>query len=119
MGSRRAKDRVSEEEVGKATLWVLAHMPGGEATQRQLRTELSDVLEFSSADRAPSKTRRGEELWEQQVRNLVSHKDVEGNIICEGYAAYDVKTHKLKITASGWSHLRHQGYDPNALYNQA
>jgi hypothetical protein len=115
----RTKDRVSEEEVGEATLWVLAHMPGGEATQAQLRHELSGVLQLSVADRAPSKTRRGEELWEQQVRNLVSHKAVAGNIIAEGYAIYDEKTHKLRITPSGWAHLRRRGHDPNSLYNQA
>jgi len=113
------EDRISEDEVGRAALWVLAHMSGGEATQSQLRQELSDVLELSDADRAPSQTRNGEELWEQQVRNLVSHKTTPGNIIAEGYATYSVTTHKLKITPSGWAHLRHQGYDPNSLYNQA
>lgn len=115
----RRVNRVSETEVGRATLWVLVHMPGGEGTVRQALEELGDVLDLSVADRAASQTRRGEELWEQQVRNLVSHRTTPGNIICEGYATYSPVTKKLKITPSGWAHLRHQGYDPNALYSQA
>lgn len=113
------EERVSESEVGRAVLWVLAHAPGGEATVRQLIHELPDVLELSAADCAPSPSRRGEQLWEQQVRNLVSHRETEGNVIAEGYIRYFADTRKLKITSLGRAALRHFGYDSNGPYSQA
>jgi hypothetical protein len=36
------------------------------------------------ADLAPSLTRTGEAIWEQQVRNITSHKKSPGNAIYEG-----------------------------------
>ncbi|MGE0830241.1 MAG: hypothetical protein AB7O04_12930, partial [Hyphomonadaceae bacterium] len=74
-------ERITEVEVGEAALWILALMPNHEASVRDLTLELPDALELSVTDRAPSRTRKGEEVWEQQVRNLVSHRKVPGNIV--------------------------------------
>ncbi|MGE0830888.1 MAG: hypothetical protein AB7O04_16260, partial [Hyphomonadaceae bacterium] len=102
-------------EVGEAAMWNLALMPNHEASVRDLTLELPDALELSATDRAPSRTRKGEEVWEQQVRNLVSHRKVPGNIVREGYAEY--RRGKLRLTAAGALHLGSQGYDLNSLYN--
>ncbi len=42
------------------------------------------VLPFSADDLKASPTRRNEAIWEQQVRNITSHKDSPGNAIFEG-----------------------------------
>jgi hypothetical protein len=69
------------------------------------KKELPDYLNLSDEDRAPSETRRNEELWEQQVRNLISHRVAEGNIVAEGLAEY--KPGCLRITEAGRLHLKH------------
>jgi len=50
-------------------------------------------------------TRSGESMWEQQVRNLVSHRTTEGNIIAEGLADY--RPGRLTITKAGELHVQH------------
>lgn len=95
----RGVGRVTEAQVGRAVLQILAGIPTGEATIRRLKKELPNHLPLSAEDRAASVTRKGEEMWEQQVRNLVSHRDTPGNIIHEGYASY--RPRHIAITDSG------------------
>lgn len=45
-------------------------------------------------------------MWEQQVRNLVSHRTTEGNIVAEGYATYAPDT--LTITDAGRTHVKNK-----------
>lgn len=91
--------RTTEAEVGKAVLNVLAETHNGRASIRKLKSELPKHLKLSDDDRVASLTRPGEELWEQQVRNLVSHRNTSGNVINEGYVAYEPRT--LAITDYG------------------
>ena len=100
----RAPNRVSEHQVGEAVLRILAASATGQMTITALKAELPDNLPLSPSDRAPSPTRRGEEVWEQQVRNLVSHRDTPGNIVYEDYAAY--RPRWLSITNAGRVHIR-------------
>jgi hypothetical protein len=99
------KGRITEAKVGIAVLKILAAKPNGVALIRVLKKELPDYLNLSDEDRAPSETRRNEELWEQQVRNLISHRVAEGNIVAEGLAEY--KPGRLRITEAGRLHLKH------------
>lgn len=62
--------------------------------------------DLSDEDRKQSPTRQNEEVWEQQVRNLVSHRTTEGNIICEGLAEY--QPDRLTITEAGRLHVEHK-----------
>jgi hypothetical protein len=96
--------RKTEAQVSRAVLSVLASLEGGEATIRQLKERLPDVLELSDEDRTPSLTRPGEELWEQQVRNIVSHRDSSGNFIHDGLLDYSPR--RLAITLVGREMLR-------------
>jgi hypothetical protein len=79
--------RISEHDVGVAVLHILAAQPYGRATVRTIKREMPNYVSLSSEDQAPSLTRNGEELWEQQVRNLKSHSKSPGNIFCDGYVA--------------------------------
>ena len=102
-------NRVREDEVGLAVLQILANKSTGEATIAELKKQLPEYLDLSDDDRAQSLTRRNEEMWEQQVRNLVSHRTAEGNIIAEGQAEYDKDAHSIRITEAGRLHLKHKG----------
>jgi hypothetical protein len=64
-------------------------------------------LKLSTGDQEQSVTRPNEEMWEQQVRNLVSHRGTEGNIIAEGLATYTRGS--IIITEAGLLHLKHKG----------
>ena len=79
--------RISEGEVAIATERYLRDA-GGSATIGQIRRALPHYIELGANDREQSSTRPGEELWEQQVRNLVCHRDVEGNPIKAGRLRY-------------------------------
>ncbi len=77
--------RIAENEIGRAVLHILAAQPRGIATVRQIKRELPSYVHLSADDQADSWTRAGEELWEQQVRNLKSHGNASGNIFNSGY----------------------------------
>lgn len=57
---------------------------GGSATISQIRRALPQHVALTPQDRALSTTRPGEELWEQQVRNIVCHRDCDGNLVKDG-----------------------------------
>lgn len=98
--------RVNEHQIGEAALEVLATSPGGTATIGALKERIPNHVNLSAEDLAPSQTRSGEAMWEQQVRNLVSHRTTEGNIIAEGLADY--RRGRLIITEAGRLHVQHR-----------
>ncbi len=73
--------RITESELANIIAAILAERPNGEATIAQLIDEIPNRVTLSASDLAPSPTRRGEALWEQQVRNITSHKSNRGKII--------------------------------------
>lgn len=102
-------DRVTEAEVGIAVLRILANQPKGIANVKTLKIELPKLIKLTAADQEDSLTRSNEELWEQQVRNLRSHKNTEGNIFAEGLVEW-VRRGVWRITDSGHLNLKHNGY---------
>ncbi len=92
--------RITEVEVGHAVLQILASRSNGRATVRVLKSEIPNYLTLSAEDQAGSDTRTNEEIWEQQVRNLKSHKNTDGNIFQSGYVV-SVGRGVWQITDSG------------------
>ena len=76
--------RVTEDEVAKAVESVLKGRASGRATIQELVAEIPNHLKLSAEDLAQSETRPNEAIWEQQVRNITSHKASPGNAIYEG-----------------------------------
>ncbi|UTW52773.1 hypothetical protein KFF05_05270 [bacterium SCSIO 12827] len=101
-------NRVTETEVGIGILQVAAASPDGIATFYRLKREIPKYLKLSPGDKVQSTTRPNEEMWEQQIRNIKSHSDSEGNIICEGYAKH-LKRRGYQITDSGRRLLKRRG----------
>jgi hypothetical protein len=61
---------------------------GGKASIAQIRRNLPYYITLTEADRMPSLTRPGEELWHQIVRNIVSHRKSFGNAVNVGKFCY-------------------------------
>jgi hypothetical protein len=76
--------RITEAEIADIVEAILADRPNGEATIAELIEEIPNRVALSAEDLAPSLTRSGEALWEQQVRNITSHKASPGNAIHDG-----------------------------------
>jgi hypothetical protein len=101
-------DRSTETDIAVAVMRYLATLPSGEAQIAQIRRQLPKVIALSDEDREESETRAGEEVWEQQVRNIVSHRDTEGNFIAEGLLSRSPR--RLAITPAGRAWLTRKGY---------
>ena len=76
--------RITEAEIADAVEAILKMSMEGHATIAQLIAEIPEYIALSAEDLAPSPTRNNEAIWEQQVRNITSHKKSPGNAICEG-----------------------------------
>jgi hypothetical protein len=76
--------RITEAEIADIVEAILEERPAGEATIAELINEIPDRTKLSAEDLAPSPTRPGEAVWEQQVRNITSHKESPGNAIHDG-----------------------------------
>lgn len=92
--------RTTEVEISEVVLRILAVRPNGEATIAYIKNQVPKHINLTAGDREPSPTRQNEELWEQLVRNIVSHKKSEGNYIAEGYITAPSRG-RLRITDSG------------------
>jgi hypothetical protein len=105
---KRVDDRTTEQEISVAVLRICADAPEGEAETATITKAVPDYINLTAADLAQSQTRKNEAVWEQIVRNIVSHRQSEGNIIAEGYAEH--RPGAMKITDAGRLHLKHMGY---------
>ncbi len=76
--------RITEAEIAKVVEQILRDRPNGRATIADLIDEIPNRVTLSPEDLAKSPTRANERVWEQQVRNITSHKDSPGNAIYEG-----------------------------------
>jgi hypothetical protein len=102
-----AGKRSSEADISKAVLKVLADMPNGEATTAQIVKKVPAYINLTPDDFVQSETRQNEAVWEQIVRNIVSHKTTEGNAIAEGLANVPSRG-KMRITEVGRLHVKNK-----------
>jgi hypothetical protein len=76
--------RKTEAEIAAAVIAILRDRPNGRATIADLIDEIPNRIKLDPEDLAQSPTRPAEKVWEQQVRNITSHKSSPGNAIYEG-----------------------------------
>lgn len=99
-------DGASEYDIALGTLEYLNGRPGGRATIDELVRELPNHVALSDDDMRMSEKRPNERVWEQRVRNIVSHKDSPTNFIKLGYLqAWDGE---LAITPEGRDYLKRE-----------
>lgn len=66
--------RTSEKMIALAIVTILKRRIEHSATVRDLIERIPSVIKLTRADKQRSTTRPAEALWEQRVRNLVSHR---------------------------------------------
>ena len=76
--------RKTEAKIAAAVIAILKDRPNGRAAIADLIDEIPNRIRLDPEDLAQSPTRPNEKVWEQQVRNITSHKDSPGNAIHDG-----------------------------------
>lgn len=99
MRNATAAGRTSESEIAIAALRVAAAHPSGEVPTSQLKKMIPKYVHLTAKDLEPSKTRPNEQMWQQIVGNIISHREEDDNIIGAGYAEYTGEG--IRITDAG------------------
>jgi hypothetical protein len=76
--------RITESEIADIVIAYLEEKTSGRASIQELVREIPNRVTLSAEDLKPSPTRANEAIWEQQVRNITSHKNSPGSAIFEG-----------------------------------
>ena len=97
-------NRAGEDRMSIAVLRMAATRPDGEITLQELKDGMDNEVGLIADDLAESETRPGEPLFHQIIRNIVSHKDVPGNVIADGLLEHTGKGH-FRISDAGRRHL--------------
>jgi len=100
----RVEHRIKERDTYLPVLEYLDDVPGGFLKTSDLITALESRFRLSAAD-AEILAGRSDTRFSQIVRNIVSHRDIDGNLIKEGWAEYDKGKRGLRITRLGRDHL--------------
>jgi hypothetical protein len=105
---RPKDDRLHESEARVLVLKIAAQQPRRAASTQFLKREVPKYIALSRLDHVQSKSRPREELWQQIVGNVISHKDVRSGPFALGYA---VKTADgLAVTRRGMAYLNSIGF---------
>jgi hypothetical protein len=78
----------SDETRFASAVELYLYDAGGEATIGQIRRAIPFYMKLTAQDRRASRTRQGEEMWEQLVRNIVCHRKSQGNAVNSGALKY-------------------------------
>ena len=97
--------RTTEYEMSVSVLRYLLNHARGEASQEELREPIPNYIDLTDGDTEDSTTRPGEKLWEQIVRNILSHKANKKNFVNQGYLK-PVREGGLRITEEGRDFIR-------------
>ena len=76
--------RITESEIAEIVEAYLKEKSSGQASIQELVRVIPDRVTLSAEDLAQSTTRKIEAVFEQQVRNITSHKSAPGKAIFEG-----------------------------------
>jgi hypothetical protein len=103
--------RSSEHDIAFAVSKYLATVPSGTATTGAIKMHVPNFISLTSGDKEPSETRPNEQVWQQVVGNIVSHrKDSPENFINRGLINYE--RGKMSITEAGRAYLKKRGAHP-------
>lgn len=72
--NRKTGKRITEREIADVVVTVLHSQPDGRATIVEIVDAIPRQVALSLADFVRSPSRPNEALWQQQVRNIRSHK---------------------------------------------
>lgn len=100
-GRSIAKDgRISEADLYIPSLRTANAYPGGFVSTADLILELEAIFSPAGVD-SEILEGRADTRFSQKVRNLVSHRKDQSNLIAKGYADYDDVKKGIQITLKG------------------
>ena len=98
-------NRSSEHDIAFAAMKYLATIPNRSATTADVKQHVPNFIALTADDLEASETRPNEQVWQQVVGNIVSHRnDSPENFINWGLIAYDSGVWTL--TDAGVAHLK-------------
>jgi hypothetical protein len=103
---RNPKDRLREREAKILFLKIAALQPRCSATTTFVKGEVRRFYPLSASDRKPSLTRRGEQLWQQIVGNVIVHKSPFSQGLAKRVSG------GLRLTTKGLNYLKSIGFAP-------
>ena len=74
---------------------------GGTASIGEIRRGLPFYINLTDEEKRTSATRPGEQMWEQIVRNIVCHRESEGNAVKTGTLIYNPRHLSLADSPQG------------------
>lgn len=101
-------DRLREKEARLIALKIAARSKDHSATMQDIRRELPKLFPLTTSDKKQSETRRNEQLWQQIVRNVVSHQDSAQSLFKKGWAIRHDSG--IRVTPAGLAHLKSIGF---------
>jgi hypothetical protein len=97
--------RSSEHDIALAAMKYLATLPTAAALTATVKKHVPSFIKLTPEDHEPSGPRPGEELWQQVVGNIVSHRKLSSeNFVNRGLLAYEAR--KLRLTDAGRAYLK-------------
>lgn len=97
-------NRSGEHDIAHAAMKYLATTPSKSASTSDVKKHVPNFINLTTDDREQSETRDNEQLWQQVVGNIVSHRhDSPDNFINRGLIDYDGGTWTL--TSAGEVYL--------------
>lgn len=105
---RPAEDRLREKEARILALKIAARSTNHSATMHDIRKELPKLYPLTASDKRQSLTRKNEQLWQQIVRNVVSHENSTQSLFRRGLATRHESG--IKATPEGLAYLKSVGF---------
>jgi hypothetical protein len=97
--------RSSEHDIAFAVMKYLSTVPSQCAEVSSIKKFVPNHIDLTDGDKEPSETRPNEQVWQQVVGNIVSHRnDSPDNFVNRGLLAYDAGT--LALTDAGVAYLK-------------
>lgn len=97
-------NRSSEHDIAHAAMKYLATLPNKAASTSDIKAHVPNFINLTPDDRDASETRPNEELWQQVVGNIVSHRNESPeNFINRGLIEYNGG--QWSLTAAGAAYL--------------
>lgn len=105
---RRDQDRLRENEARLLALKIAAECKDFEATTKYIKKRVPELIPLTPKDLEQSASRPREQLWQQIVGNVISHKKSAKSIFALGLA--ERTPDGLKVTRQGQSYLKRVGF---------
>ncbi|MES0184916.1 hypothetical protein NKK48_09435 [Mesorhizobium sp. C386A] len=105
---RDPDDRLREPEARILALKIASICPGHTTTTSYVKKTVQKYYPLSRGDKVRSPKRRNEQLWQQIVGNVVSHKKTKSGPFKKGYAIKNGPN--MTVTDDGLAYLNSLGF---------